>query len=98
MQVTAQIRGLFYMAVIAGLFGYWQKNVVAGLFMMAFLLFLEKLFTLLWTSISNVADAAREAPEEYDPILEGLQKDKSPGAAERLNDHLIDKWRAEKGR
>jgi hypothetical protein len=94
----AHVRGLSYMAVTAGLFGYWQRNVVAGLFMMAFLLFLEKLFRYLATVIATVASVAEEAPDERDPILEGLEKDNSPGAADRLNDYLIDKWKAEKGR
>lgn len=92
-----QIRGLSYMAVVAGLFGFWQRNIVAGIFMMAFLLFLEKLFVFLSHSLANVADALREEPEERDLILEGLENDKSAGAAERLNDYLIDKWRTEKG-
>ena len=93
-----QFRGLTYMAVVAGLFGYWQRNVVAGVFMMALLLLIEKMFVYLGAAIANLIHAVREAPEECDPILESLQNDKSPGAAARLNDYLIDKWRAERGR
>jgi|HubBroStandDraft_6_1064221.scaffolds.fasta_scaffold00965_15 hypothetical protein len=88
-----QIKGLSYIGAIATFFGFWQQNVVAGFFMMGFLLFLEKMVRLLLESIADVADAFREEPEERDPVLEALQRDKSPGAAGRLNDYLVDNWK-----
>ena len=43
----AVILGLLYMAGIAAIFGFWQNNVLAGIFMFALLLFVEKLFRVL---------------------------------------------------
>lgn len=43
----AVIRGVFYMAVISALFGFWQNSVLAGLFMLSLLFFIEKLFRVV---------------------------------------------------
>ena len=45
--VRAVIRGCFYMGTIAAVFGFWQNSILAGVFMLLFLLFIEKLFRLM---------------------------------------------------
>jgi hypothetical protein len=45
------VRGLLNMAIVAALFGYWQQNVWAGVFMMSFLLLLDKCFRFLYVAI-----------------------------------------------
>jgi hypothetical protein len=45
----AVVRGVFYMVVVAGLFGWWQQNWWAFAFMLSLLLFVEKLFRVLIT-------------------------------------------------
>lgn len=47
------VRGLLYMAVVAALFGYWQRNVWVGVFMMSFLLILDKFFRFLYIGITS---------------------------------------------
>jgi len=41
------------MAGIATIFGFWQNNVLAGIFMFALLLFVEKLIRVLVVVISE---------------------------------------------
>jgi hypothetical protein len=43
----AAIRGLVYMAIISAVFGFWQNSWPAGVFMLLFLLFIEKLIRVL---------------------------------------------------
>jgi len=47
------IRGLLYMAVVAALFGLWQQSILAGVFMMSFLLLLDKFARFLYVAITN---------------------------------------------
>jgi len=35
------------MGTIAAVFGFWQNSILAGVFMLLFLLFIEKLFRLM---------------------------------------------------
>jgi hypothetical protein len=51
--IKASILGLVYMAGIATIFGFWQNNVLAGIFMFALLLFVEKLIRVLVVVISE---------------------------------------------
>jgi hypothetical protein len=46
-RIKASIKGVFYMLVIAALFGWWQQNWWAFGFMLCLLLFVEKLFRVL---------------------------------------------------
>ncbi len=48
------VRGLLNMAVVAALFGYWQQNIWAGVFMMSFLLLLEKMARFLYIGITSL--------------------------------------------
>ena len=43
----AVIRGCVYIATIAVVFGFCQNSILAGFFMLFFLLFIEKLFRLM---------------------------------------------------
>jgi hypothetical protein len=52
----ARVKGLLYMVGIAGLFGFWQQNVFAAAFMLAFLWFIEKL-------VRMIIQVIPEAPE-----------------------------------
>lgn len=49
----SSIKGVSYMAGIAAIFGYWQQSVAAGVFMLALLLFIEKLVRWLAVSLSG---------------------------------------------
>lgn len=46
-QIKVAMRGMVYMFVIASVFGYWQDSWTAGLFMLLFLWFLEKMVRAL---------------------------------------------------
>ena len=50
----AQARGIFAMGIIAGCFGFWQESVLAGIFMLLFLIFLEKMFRVLASRVERV--------------------------------------------
>lgn len=49
----AAIRGIFYMVIIAVVFGAWQRDFLAGLFMFLFLLFIEKMFRVVINLLSS---------------------------------------------
>ncbi len=47
------IRALLYMAGVAALFGLWQRSILAGIFMLSFLLLLDKMVRFLWIGITQ---------------------------------------------
>lgn len=56
----AALRGWLYMAVVATAFGLWQASVLAGIFMLLFLLFVEKLVRVVIVAVAAQNEAASD--------------------------------------
>ena len=67
------VRGIAYMLVIAAVFGLWQRDFLAGLFMFLLLLFIEKLFRVLLDGIDKVLRAIWDTQA----VMEGRASDQS---------------------
>ena len=53
-----------YLAVAGAVFGYWQNNIAAGIFMFLFLLLLTKLFYLLISVTGRIEKLLHERLED----------------------------------
>ena len=67
------IRGVAYMVAIAAIFGFWQHSILAGIFMLFLLLFMEKLVRVILNSIENLHRTTSDLLTTQSEILTALE-------------------------
>ncbi|MGB0035613.1 MAG: hypothetical protein WBP79_09080, partial [Candidatus Acidiferrales bacterium] len=66
----AAVRSFVYMVIISAVFGFWQTSLLAGVFMLLFLVFIEKLarvpISITGLQSKTVPESETTGPSEYE--------------------------------
>jgi hypothetical protein len=87
----AAMRGLAYMLAVATAFGFWQNKVLAGIFMLFLLIFIEKLFRIVIQLLSQISSSVSGVNSQLLAFIQGGSTlgDGSPAADELGKEYLV---------